>query len=985
MATDFIRIGGEIVSSPLNRNFRNLRNDISIANVNLAFSNEDGIKNTIDDMLAIENPDNAQTCYVISSGEFYRYSNSDQEWHVIMDIGQTFRQGFLNSGAVILEDYIKLKPGTDNVLLMPSMLLYFKNQPGDQRYLKGMYHFLPRELDLGVLSLSGDAYSIKVDCYGDFTIHSGMPIDDNPDYIYIGTVIVDNEGKVAEDFIFTIPDMAYTADRGLFLFGSQAQGLHLTHSTKDNFVNRQPGYYYDEGSNFILGKVADYPTNTENRANYNLKFFEREENTKLYYISPLGLIDGLTESNGLIYNQYYKNGQLTSLPEGFFTIQQHLVTPNGHSIIVHGSVKYNSIEDAYSHINDPIGAILNFPYVEATRIVLGNIPNFSSADTSKCCRLETLGRLAQVGTIQPEYSDKIFKIYSGEEGDNTPATMKFDLSTLYNGNFNELYNLVVAPQNRTQYLFGLSQSFYDGKTPKAEENLKTNVSRVYNGKGYMIADNADVEDVRARLNRIESEIWKLHDATKTAQYEQGLRYRLHTVEVQQNINTGNIATNTAEIAKRAYNTIEINGHNLKQNFDLTTSDIEEGTNLYYTTTRVQNVAEVKAAKQHYETVASDTVRKNPHNLYADDLKDNGINYHVVSTAQINKINNLYDNTKSIIDDLENRTIDYIVVDKYDGDITSTKHNITNVGNVKRLRFYDRGVKLNKNNDILEIDCTGHFDENKFLFKEHYATQSDSSVDSALYATEANTISGASDAEPMSYYGTDIDGVVKFHKLNVVTTAEVNDNVNLDNVIFVPTDGSVGLEHLNTELKTMVQGNYHKVYQGGELKSSSINEFKFGDNLTVKVDGNVATISASGAGGTGTSNFASLNDVNVVYTGNAGKTLVINEQGTGITVSTAKPMTAYMLTETYGVGGSGKVQHAINADSATSANTASNALKVNGKSVDDSVTNTSVLWTGSKIQTAINTAVSACYNTYYDTGTPGSISGSKAGDIYIMVE
>ena len=39
---DFIRIGGPIVSSPLNENFRRLLNAISMANVNLVFPDEDG-------------------------------------------------------------------------------------------------------------------------------------------------------------------------------------------------------------------------------------------------------------------------------------------------------------------------------------------------------------------------------------------------------------------------------------------------------------------------------------------------------------------------------------------------------------------------------------------------------------------------------------------------------------------------------------------------------------------------------------------------------------------------------------------------------------------------------------------------------------------------------------------------------------------------------------------------------------------------------
>ena len=135
---DFKRIGGGVISSPLNENFRKLRNDISISNTNLVFSETDGVKETITDMMSIENPDNAQVCYVISSGELYRYATYDKTWHKIADFGQTFRQGFLNSGAVVLEEYITLKPETKNILIIPTMLVYFKNQAGDNRYLKGM-------------------------------------------------------------------------------------------------------------------------------------------------------------------------------------------------------------------------------------------------------------------------------------------------------------------------------------------------------------------------------------------------------------------------------------------------------------------------------------------------------------------------------------------------------------------------------------------------------------------------------------------------------------------------------------------------------------------------------------------------------------------------------------------------------------------------------------------------------------------------------
>jgi trehalose utilization protein len=93
----------------------------------------------------------------------------------------------------------------------------------------------------------------------------------------------------------------------------------------------------------------------------------------------------------------------------------------------------------------------------------------------------------------------------------------------------------------------------------------------------------------------------------------------------------------------------------------------------------------------------------------------------------------------------------------------------------------------------------------------------------------------------------------------------------------------------------------------------------------------------------------------------------------------------MLTSVYGEGGTGKVQHAINADNATKATSATNATKLNGTSVDDSTTSTSVLWTASKVQNTINNAVNACHRTYYGASVPGNIPGSKEGDIYVMVD
>ena len=42
---------------------------------------------------------------------------------------------------------------------------------------------------------------------------------------------------------------------------------------------------------------------------------------------------------------------LIDVPQDYFTIQQHLVTPNGQNIIIYGTKIYNSITDAISNLN----------------------------------------------------------------------------------------------------------------------------------------------------------------------------------------------------------------------------------------------------------------------------------------------------------------------------------------------------------------------------------------------------------------------------------------------------------------------------------------------------------------------------------------------------------------------------------------------------------------------------------------------------------
>lgn len=250
---DFKRIGGEILSSPLNENFRKLRNDISIANSNLVFSDKYGIMATVSDMEAlIDDPTveltEGQACYVVSSGELYRYSNLDNEWHKIADFGQTYRQGFLNSGAVLVSGPIEVL-SDDRTLLMPKMLVYFKNKPGEDPYLKGMYLIAEQEWELNLSDYQADiCYSIMLNYKSEYTAIPGIPKEDDPNNIFIGT-FMKNNGILKQEFVYTIPDIAYTADRGSFLLnGGQCSGAEL--EAHNSNLCQKSGFYYDEGVNY---------------------------------------------------------------------------------------------------------------------------------------------------------------------------------------------------------------------------------------------------------------------------------------------------------------------------------------------------------------------------------------------------------------------------------------------------------------------------------------------------------------------------------------------------------------------------------------------------------------------------------------------------------------------------------------------------------------------------------------------------------------
>ena len=135
---------------------------------------------------------------------------------------------------------------------------------------------------------------------------------------------------------------------------------------------------------------------------------------------------------------------------------------------------------------------IDFPHVEAGRIVVGNVEGFTSSNTN-VCKFYVLSHLSQVGHIMPEFADNAFLIYRGDANDITPSSMKFDLSKLQDEGFNKIYNLVVAPEQVERNFFSLPNYFNDGITPgtgvPGTENqpIKSDDTRAYNGAGYLLA------------------------------------------------------------------------------------------------------------------------------------------------------------------------------------------------------------------------------------------------------------------------------------------------------------------------------------------------------------------------------------------------------------------------------------------------------------------------------------------------------------------
>lgn len=870
---DFIRIGGPITSSPLNENFRRLLNAITLANVNLVFPEENEVVNTITDMHAIKEPLDGQVCYVVSSGEFYRYSKRDNQWHKIMDVGQTFRQGFLNSGAVVLEGPMELADTSLTKVKMPTMLVYFKNKEGDGRYLKGMYKIEEQVVDITTSVEGAGAYSIFVDYLGNCSIIIGMPTEDDVNHIFIGSFLVNEENKIIQatkdgeilsTCLYTLPDIAYTADRGNFMMnGGEASGLNLSASgNKDAKANRQDGYYYDEGINYTIGQTLDFPADTDNGSNFHLKYYGSESPVPYFiYMAPKsGLSYPIQVSETLIHNKYWADGRLADVPKGYFTVQQHLVTPAGQNIILYGTELYNSFIDAESNINATFGVDFDFPHVEATRIVIGldDAAEAFTTDDATCCRFYTLGRISQVGTISPEFADNVFRLYSGDATDITPSSMRFDLGELQAENYDSLYSLDVLPSNVTRDLYSQSKKYItDSNTQTVTTSLTEKRTYGLNTSGYKIADDKDLKYIRARLNDLEKEVWSIDNSGKQ-RYEQSIRYRLFHAEDRLDDIDVELEDHENRIVYlekyKVHKNTTVNGYKLGDNTNkdeakaivLKTGDIDEGnglgstTNLWFTQARVSQNTDVVNSKNHMNTKsandnASTHTKVNPHNLSTDDLNLlSGTTKIFVTPEEERRIRSdrLPENT---IAELAKKLED-ISIQTIEGDSTAPGATAT-LGDVTALKFYKSGANITVDtaNRVATIECVGQTNPDDFLLRKEFAVSATArpdlyggAVDRALNADNVTALDGAGADQ---YYGTNSEGETGVFDLPVyVSTMDASSYTDVDQVTFTPIDKSITLRHLadgkvtyttgneendlQTNVYDLVKYRYHKVFNSG---------------------------------------------------------------------------------------------------------------------------------------------------------------------------
>lgn len=1078
---DFKKIGGEIISAPLNENFRKLRNDISIINTNLVFDPENSVVDTKEDMKNLEAV-NGQWCYVVATGELFRYTTTpapgEENWYKIGDFGKTFRQGFLNSGLVLMDGAMSWNSAKTKINI-PESLVYFKAEPGDEKYVMGMYRlaaqaYTPSVTDNGI-------YSIFIDCKGKVTTEKNLPTSHDVSKVYLGSFTKGASGW--ENDLFTMPDMAYTSDRSYFTYnGAQVQGRIITNDNSDTKINLSSGLIYDEGINYTQGKCDEYPVNTTANADYHIKNIIATNGATVRYMAPVNMFSTALGSavSKLDGGYYYKNGTKTATKAGQFTIQRYVIMPNGECRIIYGEAVYNSMDDAVAHFNDLelFNPNTNL-FTEVGRIALCN--NVTAMNDPAQVQIANLTRLSTVGSLEPEFSDTEFMIYRGDS-ETSPNKLYIDLDLLSQDAKQSPEKLYPLGLTVTRHKFYAGKKYNANGSSTTISDYQQNTSRkVGSEDGYAIADNADVELLRTRVNSIEQELWKEPDGTGVD--NQGVRRRLELVEDDMttaktditNLKTGvnNLEANKAH-AETTINKYKLT--NTKQTIDIKTGDIAEGngngssTNLWYTDARVTNSTAGKKLDAHIAKVGTGTASDtNIHGLSTQDITEK-TNYRFVNNEEKNRINTnkLPNNTKDRLADLEADKLSNIPVYK-------TGTNGT-VGTFEKIEFNPAGVGISfKNNTYYRYECTsslakgnyyvtigstnysftttealskgdellfkggaitqktqytttqlttttnsatgtkltmtsytddntlvldimGHQDLTPYMTKSEYAHTTEGVVKRSNRSNSTDGIYGAEDAGSQHYYGTGVadangkytTGFFAIPK-GVTTTTENVDKADVTTRWkLVPEDDSIEYGHLTEEVRNKLDNRYHEVYRNGtqtQIDWKEVDEWNFGTGLVVDVTNHRATLSVDGKSVDTTvmPGFHELTDVNITYTGNKGKALVVNQQENGLELTTLIPQDDFMTKDVYVAEGADrtKVKHAVLADKATNATNATTATNLNGSTCDDNGTGNKALWSAAKIIANTTTQIkNEGVNTFTGTSTPSNSTG-KDGDLFIL--
>lgn len=374
--------------------------------------------------------------------------------YVVNALNEVFKMAKtpLNSTGVVVTDADLSKVET-NILHIPNLSLYFKdrNDIGDMQI--GVVICPEQTVEVPIPTEDGIVtYSVYIGIDGTVMFDKDMPSRMFNDKILLGFVCLDENGELAENFIFTSMQMATTdmmsrqedllfPNNGIFT-GGQIEGNAGSLS-----LNKTKYYSVSEGVE---------PTEIDNP---HLHYEEATALVPFYQIVPNGVleIDELVLQTDIDPNNYSLDGVRTEVDDGMFTIQRFLALNNGFSLVVYGEEMFDTMDSALIAVNNLQFSTIDIPSTETNRIIIQK-GCLDLTDATQC-RIVYINNNSSGGSgssAREQFSDRDFVLFNA---DNSSKQIKFDLS-----------------------------------------GLSANISRQLKplNKSYTIADDADVQDLYDR-------------------------------------------------------------------------------------------------------------------------------------------------------------------------------------------------------------------------------------------------------------------------------------------------------------------------------------------------------------------------------------------------------------------------------------------------------------------------------------------------------